>query len=800
MVNRKKNIFPLVDALLLTPKQGKNGVIGVCTNTSAPGQVYNEIKQTLRPYVSVLGSLIVNRDGTERMILNSLAHHALKYLILFSDESVTFSPSINLLQVLKNGFDKKKEGNYIKDGKSASPQYPNLNEKIIEMFKSEIIVLPIFMSNNSDKNRVVYDYLEWLRPKIDKNLYELLKKIDEKNKIYYDSLNDTIELLSAIKTNPKKIFELDPKDFRNLQLPKKDLKDKKIIPDCPFKITRAGLKIKLDIKIGYKSFFIKNDNDFLIGYTLMKFLGKNKKILDPLEQLFLGLELGRVKIEIINNTNQPSYIKNNLLKGKKEIKLESKINLKTDNNYYYKVWVKKNIISVACLAYNICDEVFELRSKSALALIEKLAELNRFENYEMDILHRIDIGSQIARAAYAAKIGYNFIQDFDVLFKINTEKLPLIISDGNSFLDVHKSITRKIYTEGFTKSHGDAQKGIARTGIALAIFRDFSNSLRDLPNFYREGVDSTKIMRQKYKKQLLRFDHDGSYSYGERTRSFFGYDQLKNTIKILKNNPKKAAVIQRFDNKEDMNFFMNEDEKKLKFTHDPCLTHDIFFIQNNVLHSFHIARAHNIINAYPENIFGLYDAYIKTIQNNLKVKGGDMYMLSNRGNILLLTEEQKTRKILSEPSKPTDDFNVLSGPYKIEKNIKISKNRTGVFYIHTLIKKIIKKPKSKILEKIENYNGVNILDKAIDYLKIKGVSHNNPIISEYDARSMDPQGDYLLFFQANVSGKKLNATAVYVNHKTNNIKNDLNLCNYIATKYTQALKSGQGDLIIFYIN
>lgn len=107
MVTATTPQFPLVDALLLTPKEGVKGMVGVCTNTSAPGQVFNEIEEKNRNAVSVLGPLIVSRDGTERMILNSLSHPTLKYLILFSEETLTFSPSTNLLIALKDGLDTK---------------------------------------------------------------------------------------------------------------------------------------------------------------------------------------------------------------------------------------------------------------------------------------------------------------------------------------------------------------------------------------------------------------------------------------------------------------------------------------------------------------------------------------------------------------------------------------------------------------------------------------------------------------------------------------------------------------------
>lgn len=798
MVTTSKTPFPLVDAILLTPPQGKKGRVGICTNTSASGQVYNELEEPLRRNISVLGSLLVNRDGAERMILNSLAHPTLKYLILFSEESLTFSPSTNLLQALKNGFDKEKSGNYIRDGKGAAPQYPNLNEKILEMFREEIIVLPAFMSNNSQSRQVVREYLDWIRPNIHEKIYRSLQEINEKDKIYYDSLNRFMELLDNVPQSPKKVFALNPKDFQHLQLPKITLKNKIYIPKCPFKITSHDSKIRLDIQVDNQSFFIESDDDFRIAYALMKCLGERKNLLTPSEQLFLGAELGRTKTEITNTMRIPSYVKGAEQKGTKEILLEPNLTLKVDKRYYYRVGVKNDMISVSCLAFDVCEEVFELRSKTVGGLIKKLSEMNRFESYEMDILHRIDIGAQIGRAAIAAKLGYNFIQDFSTLFKINTKDLPLVVSDSDSFLDVHKNVLRKIYTLGLTEEHGDPWKGLARSAVALAIYRDSEKALANLPNFYKQGTQTTEEMRKEYKTQLLRFDHDGSYSYGQRTRAFFGFDQLENASKVLRKNPTRAVIIQRFDPARDMMMYKDESGKVTKYSHDPCLTHDVLFMLNGRLHSFHIARAHNIVNAYPENIFGLYDSYVTMVRKKLKLPGGDMYMLSTRANILLLTEEQRTKKILAEPSKSVDTLHTESGPHQLGKNIRMTKKLSGVFYVCQPLKKVTKKPTSKIIQRLENYQGINILDKAIVYLKTKGGMHNNPILTEYQPGKMDPQGDYLLFFQATVLGKKLHATAVFVNHPIGYHK-DISLCNYLATQYTNVLRCGLGNLTLFYI-
>ena len=789
-----------MDALLLTPPEGKDGFIGICTNTTAPGQVLNELEGKERRFVSVLGSLIVSRDGAERMILNSLSHPTLSYLILFSEESLTFSPSTNLLLALQYGINIEDRDHQIINGKAASSHYPSLSEKIVDSFRDNITVLPMFMYKNDYGKKIVIDYLEWARPKLPSDVYEFLKEANETGKIYYDSLNKLVSLLGASAPKERGVVELDPKEFQHLQPPKIDIPPKEFVPEVDFIVQNKKGLIRLDIRVGEDTFFIKSPDEFLLEYSLMKFLGDRKKEIGNLNQFFLGAEIARVSAEIKNEIKFPSFVKSKNLTGQKEIMLESKVSLITDKKYYYKINVRESQVAVMCLAFDVCEEVFELRSLKIGGLFEWLSENNRFENYEMDILHRIDIGGQIGRATIAASFNYAFIQDFPNIFKINTESLPLLIADGDNFLDVHKQVLMKIYTQGLTEEHGDKQKGSARSAVMLAIYRNAAKALASLSAIYKQGERSTEEIREAYKAQLLRFDHDGDYSYGERTRVFFGFDQLPKTALVLKNNPTRAAIIQRFDPVEDMRSYTDPDTGKTKYTHDPCLTHDIFFLQNGHLHSFHIARAHNTVNAYPENIFGLHDAYICTVREKLGAKPGDMYMLSSRANILLLTEEQRSKKLMSEPSKPMDEIDSKSGPYQLAENTKFPlANETGVAYSFVPLQKIASRPNNFILDRLENMEGVNTIEKAIFYLKEKGVMHNNPILTEYKAGKMDPQGDYLAFFQANVMGGKVHATAVFMNHSISKQKEDLELLNYISTKFSETLGYPLGNLSLFYV-
>lgn len=797
-LTRQKTPFPLIDSLLLIPEEGKNGVIGICTNTTSSGQVLNEIDSKYRSGVAVLGTLIVSRDGTERMILNTLAHPTLKYLVLFSEESLTFSPSTNLLLAIQHGFAKDKSGNYIQNGVATAAQYPNLSQKILDYFRTETVVLPLFMYKNSFSKNVIADYLRWLAPQIPKELSETLRQLNAKEKIYYDSLNTLLAVLEKYPPSPKTPIELDAKDFQHLQPPTIALDTPAKTFLSSFSVTQEGTLLRLDIGLREETFFIKGSDEFTIAYSLMKYLGSKKSFLSPLDQMLIGAELGRVKTEIQNSIKTSSFLKSPRITGEQEIPLESHIRLVTDKKYYYKIAVKDDTISVLCMAFDVCEEVYELRSKNASALFEKLAQFNRFEEYEMDILHRMDIGTQIGRAAIAAANGYIFIQDFSTIFKVNTTELPFIVSDGDSFLDVHKGVLMKTYAEGITTEHGDNWKGPARSAIALAVYRDAGKALENMPKIYQQGESSTGQMRSAYKAQLLRLDHDGSYSYGERTRAYFGFDQLEALIEALKKNPGCGTIIQRYDPAHDMEMQTDPATGRIKFSHDPCLTHDIFFVSDKRLYSFHIARAHNIVNAYPENIFGLFDAYATTIRTALGCESGDMFMLSNRANILLLTEEQRTKKILGEPSKPPHDTNITIGPHVLGKNRARIDMPIGIAYATGPIEALREKPASRVLEQIENYTSCNTLERAITYLAKKGAMHNNAVLSAYRPGNSDPQGEHLIFFQANVIGNAVHATGVYVNHSLSSFVADRDLIRYLATRYSDALGFGLGNYTLFY--
>ena len=166
----------------------------------------------------------------------------------------------------------------------------------------------------------------------------------------------------------------------------------------------------------------------------------------------------------------------------------------------------------------------------------------------------------------------------------------------------------------------------------------------------------------------------------------------------------------------------------------------------------------------------------------------------------MLTEEQRAKAILSEPAKPfIPSQEQDSGPFKLGKHINQPGFKEGLFYLTRPLRTNTSLPSNETLSRLTNLEGVDTVDRAINYLLTKGSTHNNPILSDFRAGRDDPQGSYLAFFQANVVGSKLYASSVFMNRNTSSYDDDIELSNYLATKFAKALGVGFGDLSFFTI-
>src|SRR3989338_4379507 len=793
--------FPIVEAFLLQPEEGKNGKIAICTNTLAPGMVSNEIPLDCRSDITALGSLVVNRDGAERMIINCLSHPTIEYLILFGHETQSFCPSTNLLCALMNGYAPDKQGNTIVGGRGVAHQYPSIASHLLERFRKRFKVLPLF--GNQTSKEIVQKYLEWLKPNIPQAVYDCVKKILEKKEVYYDSLVEIVGVIAKQQSSGVTAIELDPKDFQHLQPPIVELEGNDAVTEVPFEVKAEKENILVNIDAQDHYLTIKGPDSFLMAYSIMEHFNKHKLSLSPKENLLLGVEMSCAEMEVRSDVKFPSTIHPTCKQvQREEILLAPGTILKADKLFYYKIGIKDDKISVQSMAHDTCTSVFELRAKHIAPIIDKLVKENRFEEYEQTFLHRADVGIEAGRAAIALASGYSYFQDFRNLFKLNKTEFPLLVAEGDSFLAVHQKIITALYTRGITAPHADTHKGMMRDACILAIFRNAGESLKHFPEIYASGTLNTSAMREQYKQQLLQKETDAEYSYGNRTRAHFGFDQLQKCVDALKENPNQTVIIQRFDYNEDMSHTESEVKDaqgnvvrtRVEWTHDPCLTHDIYFIADNKLHAFHIARAHNIVNAYPENIFGLRDAYDEFIAKALGLELGDMFMLSSRGNMLLLTEEQKAKKLIAEPAKPIGELDKSIGPIDLSRNFPTK----GIGVYEAQLEERNAMPTHPAIIAAENYNSKNLVEKASNYLKKRGDMHNNPILGTFDPKTQTVPGN-LAFFQCNQRGGKLHATAVFTDGNKEKFAKDVEACNYLTTQYKKTLGLPLGNLAMFYV-
>lgn len=796
---------PFIETELLTPEIGREGSIAICTNTLAPGQVHGQLPDTLREQVPVLGSLKVSRGGAELMIVNALADPTIQSLLLFGPECGSFYPSTNLLQAIRGGYLLGVDGNKITDSVGVSAQYPNISEEILEQFKDTVSVLPVFTSTRKETATIVDAYLDEFSERLGLNIVDAVRKANGKKRIDYDVLSGLLTYLSeqTSRRNPKVIPLLDSATFSRLQPPIIELEvttSEILKTDIPLRVEVLNRKIKVTIAdengIGLE---LGSDDWFELANDIEEACKALDTSLNAEQQLSLGILLGRASVLVERNE---SGLLNDVGAPPKteQFKPGKRTGLRTDKQYYYLVKVRPDgKLAIRCMAHDDCEEVFELRSQSSDAIVERLADDDRFENYDHQLLHRIYVGAEIARADEARIRGLEYLQDFSLLFELNTEYLPTIRVEADTFATLHRRLVGEILARGVTEAHADVGKGTARTAVVLATLRDASSGFASqlIPRSYAQGSVVVEDLRESYKQQLLRPDHDGSYSYGERTTTFFGHNQLDRVNEVLVAGA-TTGIIQRYDPSVDMSLGKDEITGESVSSHDPCLTHDVYFVVDGKLHSLHIARAHNTVNAYPENIWGLYDAYDSTVSQTTGLPIGDFHMLSSRANILLLTEQEKAKAIVAESTKPSDDHDTTSGPHRLDV-VGASELEAGL-QITTLPLSEVYTCDHEFIERLVDYRGVDTIERAIKYFEDKGVKHNNPILTTFDARIDDPSGSHLVFFQANVMGGKLCVTSILTGRSSSQLENDLRLCNYLASKIALRLGMPLGELMFGVVN
>lgn len=112
------------------------------------------------------------------------------------------------------------------------------------------------------------------------------------------------------------------------------------------------------------------------------------------------------------------------------------------------------------------------------------------------------------------------------------------------------------------------------------------------------------------------------YTYGDRIRSYFGFDQLETVIALLKNKPDaRNAVIDLWD--------VHHDPIS---SEPPCLNHLWFRLRDKRLDLTAVFRSNDMFNAWVTNVYGLF-GLIDYIAPQLDCGRGSLSVLSQSAHI-----------------------------------------------------------------------------------------------------------------------------------------------------------------------
>ena len=132
------------------------------------------------------------------------------------------------------------------------------------------------------------------------------------------------------------------------------------------------------------------------------------------------------------------------------------------------------------------------------------------------------------------------------------------------------------------------------------------------------------------------------------------------------------------------------------------------------------------------------------------------------------------------------------GPYNLEHTQAVK----GIAFKESNLFWTEEKPDHEALAVLENYEGINLIEKVTTYFVNKGNAHNNPIMGTYNPKTETHQR--LIFFQANNRADKVYATAVFSGGAKKDIPKDTELCNYLATQIGKRIQKKLGKLYLYY--
>jgi len=128
-----------------------------------------------------------------------------------------------------------------------------------------------------------------------------------------------------------------------------------------------------------------------------------------------------------------------------------------------------------------------------------------------------------------------------------------------------------------------------------------------------------------YSEQFMSPENPGfDYTYGERLRRNNEVDQIVAVIKRLRESPVTRRAVMTTWHSSDL----------MSDLHVPCMIMDDFLMRDNKLHLTAVFRSHDIKQAWPQNVFGLY-TMLKFVANEVGTDVGSITTFSVNAHIYL---------------------------------------------------------------------------------------------------------------------------------------------------------------------
>ncbi|OIO22854.1 hypothetical protein AUJ65_05025 [Candidatus Micrarchaeota archaeon CG1_02_51_15] len=666
------------------------------------------------------GMLTVIDRGVQHLVANVASNTAIDTLILAGKETV-FQPSTAIMLLKQNGVDGEK--NEIK----GYSQVPGLKEKARPFL-----------------NQLPREAITEFRQRVKVVRLPLVPEEDEDSYVY--RLKQAIDTAYAPRESP----QILPFDFSSL-CPR----EISVIPSKPAdcETFAVGFENNEAMVQAGDSLFCSRDQDSLIH----ELNAAGRGIGGSDDEWFA---LGKRIAQTFMGKYEPDEVKGPRVECRKRL-------LDLDTNGFFEITADSSAKEVRAL-YVPTDskkQRFTLVLKQGSNFPEDLLKIVR----EQTLLgngsgrqgHLAYLGAELEKAFIACTEGLTYSQDSPLSFenKLNTTQLygPIEVS-ANSIPELWRAAVSNLHNKGL-HTRNEKKGEVVEGWCTLWHTSLTSTRLPDDFDFFDEKIADS------YATALCEKNAgEEKYTYGDRQCHYFGYDQMQRAAELLAQNHDRAVACQRYYPPID-----------LPSRGRPCLLGETYWLDNEKLHAFHFARAHDLFRAFPENLYGITKAWAQPLARKLGVECGDLLGLSINNNYRKATDSQNVlqllRKIKTAPAEYSNPCVVariikVENLAELETQLNALPNGVHVLGLHF--------PDPAILDGIEcdvantpamkriKENKLDQLSTAAANLKEKPYDNTNVLSPRDPFLDRDAEASNLLLFQPRVHlGRLASAAACY---------------------------------------